>query len=38
VVVEAGEVRMRPDIYRLDEAYARAMEPGRGRIAQAGLR
>jgi murein L,D-transpeptidase YcbB/YkuD len=30
VVVENGEVRVRPDIYGLDEAYARAMDgPGR---------
>ncbi len=29
VVVEGGEVRVRPDIYGLDEAYARAMDgPG----------
>ena len=30
VVVEGGEVRVRPDIYGLDEAYARALDgPGR---------
>jgi murein L,D-transpeptidase YcbB/YkuD len=40
VVVERGEVRMRPDIYGLDEAYARAMDAvggttGRPRVAAA---
>lgn len=38
VIVEGGEVRMRPDIYGLDEAYARAMDgggPGRSRLAAA---
>jgi murein L,D-transpeptidase YcbB/YkuD len=34
VVVEAGEVRVRPDIYGLDEAYARAMD-GSGRRSPA---
>jgi L,D-transpeptidase YcbB len=40
VVVERGEVRMRPDIYGLDEAYARAMDAvggatGRARVTAA---
>lgn len=35
VIVEGGQVRIRPDIYGLDEAYARAMESGRSRIASA---
>jgi murein L,D-transpeptidase YcbB/YkuD len=35
VVVERGEVRMRPDIYGLDEAYARAMDAARPRVASA---
>ena len=36
VVVQGGEVRMRSDIYGLDEAYARALDagaPGRARLA-----
>jgi murein L,D-transpeptidase YcbB/YkuD len=36
VVVQGGEVRMRSDIYGLDEAYARAMDaglPARARVA-----
>lgn len=36
VVVQDGEVRMRPDIYGLDEAYARALDAaGRTRLAEA---
>ncbi len=35
VVEREGEVRMRPDIYGLDEAYARAMTAGRPRVAAA---
>lgn len=40
VTVEGGEVRMRPDIYGLDEAYARAMDAPRPRqiAATAGSR
>ena len=35
VVVDGGEVRVRPDIYRLDEAYARALDGGgRARVAE----
>jgi murein L,D-transpeptidase YcbB/YkuD len=34
VVVENGQVRMRPDLYGLDEAYARALEAPR-RVAAA---
>ncbi|WP_328702611.1 L,D-transpeptidase family protein [Belnapia mucosa] len=37
-VVERGEVRLRPDLYGLDEAYARAMDSGRTRVASAGPR
>ena len=37
VVVEKGEVRMRPDIYGLDAAYARALDAGRTRVASAPL-
>jgi murein L,D-transpeptidase YcbB/YkuD len=33
-VVEGNEVRLRPDIYGLDEAYVRAMDAGRARVAQ----
>jgi len=39
VLVEDGRVLMRADVYGLDEAYARAMERGRGtRVAAAGAR
>ena len=34
-VVEGGEVRLRPDIYGLDEAYVRAMDSTRTRVASA---
>jgi L,D-transpeptidase YcbB len=38
VVVEGGEVRVRPDVYGLDEAYARAMDaPGRRSPAAAAM-
>jgi len=37
VRVERGEVRMRPDIYGLDAAYARALDAGRTRVASAPL-
>ena len=36
VIVEGGEVRMRPDIYGLDEAYARALDAPQPRLASAG--
>ncbi|WP_043361553.1 murein L,D-transpeptidase [Belnapia sp. F-4-1] len=36
--VEGGQVRLRPDIYGLDEAYARALDAGRSRVANAGIR
>lgn len=37
-VVEGGRVRLRPDIYGLDEAYARALEAPRPQQAAAGVR
>jgi murein L,D-transpeptidase YcbB/YkuD len=33
-VVEGNEVRLRPDIYGLDDAYVRAMDATRARVAQ----
>ena len=36
VMVEAGRVRLRPDIYGLDIAYAREMDRGGMRVASAG--
>jgi murein L,D-transpeptidase YcbB/YkuD len=36
-VVTGGEVVLRPDIYGLDEAYARAMDSSRTRVASAGV-
>jgi len=36
VVVEGGQVRLRPDIYGLDEAYARALDAPRAQQAAAG--
>ncbi len=36
--VEGGDVRLRPDIYGLDEAYARALDAGRTRVASTSLR
>jgi murein L,D-transpeptidase YcbB/YkuD len=38
VRVERGQVHLRPDIYGLDEAYARALDAGRTRVASAGPR
>jgi murein L,D-transpeptidase YcbB/YkuD len=38
VRVERGQVHLRPDIYELDEAYARALDAGRTRVASAGPR
>lgn len=35
VVVRGGEVQMRPDIYGLDEAYARALDARRPQLAMA---
>lgn len=37
-VVEAGQVRLRPDLYGLDEAYVRAMDAPRLHVASAGVR